>query len=283
MRVRYARGMRALLETALLLCGLSAAGTLLGRSATDNIPETLPLSSPVTPEQKLESLCPPGALPEGRVCIPVPLGGEGLPLLAAERNRHRERTGEWRLYDQIPRLPGRPEAYDRYELPVLGRDQAPVVSGYDLHLPDALQRRGLHLSAVGHGGVDVVAPRGTGVHLVGLEHQAGDAQVLYVGPLFGNTVVTHHVLKEGGQQRDYLVIFGHLERPAPGLGVGRTLPAGSVVGWVGDSGSPGVVHLHLEIRRARSGIDPRALSSGEYAHNARTVACDPRNVLPLLP
>jgi hypothetical protein len=57
-----------------------------------------------------------------------------------------------------------------------------------------------------------------------------------------------------------------------------------VVGYVGDTGSPELVHLHLEARRVRDGVDvasvarsaPRAL-----AENANSVVCDPRNVLPL--
>jgi murein DD-endopeptidase MepM/ murein hydrolase activator NlpD len=274
--------MRPMIHTALILSGLLAAGSLLGRSSAGRNPGPPPAAHLAAAGSDLESLCPAHTLPDGQVCIPVPWDIGSLPDLTAERNAHRERSGQWRQYDQIPRLPDRPTKYEEYELPIAPTDRALAVSGYDLHLPDAMQRRGPHLSAVGHGGVDIVAPRGTQVHLVQLEHQVGDARVLYVGPLFGNTVVTHHVLREGGQQRDYLVLFGHLERPAPGLAPGQTLRKGSVIGLLGDSGSPGVVHLHLEMRRVRSGVDPDKLSSGQYAHNARTVACDPRNVLPLL-
>jgi murein DD-endopeptidase MepM/ murein hydrolase activator NlpD len=95
-------------------------------------------------------------------------------------------------------------------------------------------------------------------------------------------VVTHHVVREGGALRDYLVIHGHLEKPASTLRAGVSVPAGSTLGYVGDSGSPGVVHLHLEVRRAREGVTLTALSAGELAQNSKTVACDPRNVLPLL-
>jgi murein DD-endopeptidase MepM/ murein hydrolase activator NlpD len=130
--------------------------------------------------------------------------------------------------------------------------------------------------------VDLAQKRGTAVTLVPLEHQVGDASVLWVGKLFGNSVVTEHTVREGGGLRQYLVIHGHLEKPAAGLTKGQGVPAGAVVGYVGDSGSPGVVHLHLEIRRAREGVALAALEPGELIRNARTVACDPRNVLPLL-
>ncbi|HEY4103061.1 MAG TPA: M23 family metallopeptidase, partial [Polyangiaceae bacterium] len=95
-------------------------------------------------------------------------------------------------------------------------------------------------------------------------------------------VVMHHTLRESGTLREYLVIYGHLESPAPGLSHGQNLKAGALLGYVGDSGSPGVVHLHLEIRRAREGVDAGQLPLGQVNQNAKTVVCDPRNVLELL-
>jgi murein DD-endopeptidase MepM/ murein hydrolase activator NlpD len=106
--------------------------------------------------------------------------------------------------------------------------------------------------------------------------------VLDAGHLFGNSVVTLHTLREAGALREYLVIYGHLQGFAPGISRGQTLAAGSLLGFVGDSGSPGIVHLHLEVRRAREGINAAGLSLGEVPQNAKTVACDPRNVLELL-
>lgn len=227
--------------------------------------------------------CPAGTLPDGGVCVPVPdvtLGGEAL---AEQRAAHHDRFGHLRVYDQIPRRPERPADYRKYRLPVAPlAEQSFVTSGYDLDLPDEEQRRGAELKAVGHGGIDLAQKRGTPVGLVPLEHQVGDADVLFVGKLFGNSVVTHHSVREQGALRDYLVIHGHLEKPAANLTRGASVPAGTVIGYVGDSGSPGVVHLHLEVRRAREGISLNSLGPGELAHNSKTVACDPRNVLPLL-
>ena len=216
--------------------------------------------------------------------MPVPeLNSGGGEALAEQRAAHHDREGRLRVYDQIPRRPERPADYRKYQLPVPPlAQQSFVTSGYDLDLPDDEQRRGAEMKAVGHGGIDLAQKRGTQVALVPLEHQVGDAEVLFVGKLFGNSVVTHHAVREGGVLRDYLVIHGHLEKPASGLGRGATLAAGAVVGYVGDSGSPGVVHLHLEMRRARDGVNLSTLAPGELAHNSKTVACDPRNVLPLL-
>jgi murein DD-endopeptidase MepM/ murein hydrolase activator NlpD len=207
----------------------------------------------------------------------------GARELVAQSNEHHDRNGQLRIYDQIPLSPDRPRDFRKYRLPVpVLPDQSFVTSGYDLDRPDAEQRRGSELKAVGHGGVDLAQARGTEVRLVNLENQVGDAEVLAVGRLFGNSVVMHHTLRESGTLREYLVIYGHLESPAPGLSHGQNLKAGALLGYVGDSGSPGVVHLHLEIRRAREGVDAGQLPLGQVNQNAKTVVCDPRNVLELL-
>jgi murein DD-endopeptidase MepM/ murein hydrolase activator NlpD len=230
------------------------------------------------------ALCPAGTLPDAGVCVPVPLDAQGGGALGEQRNVHRDKKGRVQSYDHIPRRPERPADYRRYQLPVPPLPgQSFVTSGYDLDLPDAEQRRGPHLGAVGHGGIDIAQKRGTEALLVALENQVGEARVLYVGPLFGNSVVTHHSLREAGELRDYLAIYGHLQRAAPGLARGQSLREGALLGYVGDSGSPGDVHLHYEVRRAREGVGPEALGPGELTNNAKTVACDPRNVLPLLP
>jgi murein DD-endopeptidase MepM/ murein hydrolase activator NlpD len=230
----------------------------------------------------LSSVCPPGTLPDANVCIPVPTQGAGGEALDPQAGAHRDRSGHWRLYEQIPRRPERPADYRRYRLPIPTiPGQSFLLSGYDLHLPDAEQRRGAHLAAVGHGGIDIAQKRGTEVRLVALEHQVGEAELLHVGKLFGNSVVTRHALREAGKLRDYIVIHGHLDGPAPGLTRGQNAREGSLIGFVGDSGSPGDVHLHLEVRRVRDGVDPAQLAAGELVQNAKTVACDPRNVLPI--
>jgi len=215
--------------------------------------------------------------------VPAPDVTRGGDTLAEQKAYHHDRHGHLRIYDQIPRRPERPADFRRYLLPIPTLPQQSfVTSGYDLDQPDDEQRRGAGLKAVGHGGVDLAQKRGTKVALVALENQAGDASVLFVGKLFGNSVVTQHALREGGVLRDYIVIHGHLEGPAPGLSRGQTLAAGGLVGFVGDSGSPGAVHLHLEVRRAREGVALSSLAPGQLSHNSKTVACDPRNVLPLL-
>jgi murein DD-endopeptidase MepM/ murein hydrolase activator NlpD len=229
--------------------------------------------------------CPRGSLPDGDACVRLPSASDdddGQPEAESSSNAHRDRLGRWVVYDEIPRRPDRPAEYDAYRYPVPCEPGGPcVVSGYDLDRTDDRQRRGQRLRQVGHGAVDLLEPRGTPVALVALDHQQGDAEVVYVGPLFGTTVVTRHTLREGGRLRDYLVLFGHLDSPAPGLHAGSSVREGDLVGFVGDTGSPDIVHLHLEARRLRDGVDPTKLAPAGLVDGANTVVCDPRNVLPL--
>ena len=201
----------------------------------------------------------------------------GAPWINVVPNGHTDKDGTWVDYDQIPRRPDRPEWYGAYRYPLAN----PVMSsGYDLDLPDERQRRG-KMSAVGHGGVDLAEKKGTPITMIRLDHQVGDAEVIYVGWLFGETVVTRHTIREGGRKRDYVLLFGHLQEAGEGVRRGRRLREGELVGLVGDTASPEFVHLHLEARRLREGID--AWRIGAWNVNAReiSVVTDPRNVLPL--
>lgn len=275
--------MEPLARAATLLAALVA----LSRAADSDTP--LPLAWQTRGERPAASAggarpsgCPGGTLPDHGVCIPVPADSAGREL-DVEKNAHRDARGAWRFYEQIPRRPERPADYRRYRWPVAPLpDQNLVVSGYDLDKPDSEQRRGSHVKAIGHGGIDIAQRRGAEVRLPGLEHQAGDAEVLLVGEAFGNSVITRHALRESGRLREYVLVFGHLEGPAPGLVRGMNLREGSLVGFVGDSGSPGDVHLHLEVRRVRDGINVAELAPGDITKNAKTVVCDPRNVLRLV-
>jgi murein DD-endopeptidase MepM/ murein hydrolase activator NlpD len=263
----------------------SALGTARARAAPLRI--QIDSSSVDETGRALTAACPAGTLPDGEVCVHLPGDPESGEDTLAEANAHRERTGRWAVYEQIPRRPDRPASYDAYRYPVPPGLPGGhyVVSGYDLDRPDESQRRGRSLHATGHGGVDLPDPRGTPVKLVPLEHQVGDTDVVYVGALFGNTVVTRHTVREGGRLRDYVLLFGHLDSAAPGMAAGRALKEGELIGFVGDTGSPELVHLHLEARRVREGVDVaeriRTHSGGALLEADATVVCDPRNVLPL--
>jgi hypothetical protein len=203
----------------------------------------------------------------------------GAPWPTIVRNGHHEKNGDWLDYDQIARRWDRPEAYTAYRLPV--PPTAYVASGYDLDKPDDQQRRAPNLSAVGHGGVDLADKMGTPVRMVTLDHQVGDAEVLYVGHLFGTSVVTRHTIREAGHKRDYVLIFGHLDAAAEQVWRGRRLHEGELVGYMGNTDSPELVHLHLEARRMRDGVDAWHVPGWSIDAREYSVVSDPRNVLPL--
>ncbi|MGZ5969752.1 MAG: M23 family metallopeptidase [Polyangiales bacterium] len=231
--------------------------------------------------------CPAGTFPDDGACVGLPDENFGEDPVGAPEGEviaqgHFEKSGRWLVYDQIPRRPDRPADYEAYVYPIPGglpRGKH-VVSGYDLDLPDTLQRRG-KMRAVGHGAVDLPQKRGTPIGMIALEHQVGDAEVLHVGSLMGYSVVTRHTLREGGNLREYVLIFGHLDKAAPGLVRGATLKVGDLVGFVGDTGSPELVHLHLEARRLREGIEGAKLLPGRILAPDVSIVCDPRNVLPI--
>jgi murein DD-endopeptidase MepM/ murein hydrolase activator NlpD len=232
--------------------------------------------------------CPPGMFPDDVICVHLPNDEDGAQEGEVVGNIHRLRTGRWASYDQIPRRPDRPADYDAYLYPIPpgipgGKS---VISGYDLDKPNEQQRRGPTLRATGHGGVDLPQAKGTPIRMLPLEHQRGDADVIYVGPLFGTTVVTRHMVLEGNQLRPYLLLFGHLDAPAFGLSPGAHLEEGALVGYVGDTGSPELVHLHLEARRVQEGVEvtpdfASKVGPSGLLSNDTSIVCDPRNVLPL--
>jgi murein DD-endopeptidase MepM/ murein hydrolase activator NlpD len=202
--------------------------------------------------------------------------------MGLESNSHTERSGRVVVYEHVPRRPDLPAEYDRYEYPTARYNGRSVASGYDLGQPDALQRRGAELSAVGHGGVDLPQERGAPVRAIALRGQQGDAEVVALGPLFGTTVVLSHAVREGNETRTYLSIHGHLDGIAPGLRAGERAPAGTLLGFVGDTEAEGFVHLHYEIRLVRPGVDPsRVEPRASLTSQSVSVPCDPRNVLPL--
>jgi len=227
--------------------------------------------------------CPAEFLPDHGACVPSRFERvEGGQDPEVRSNAHRDRAGRVVRYDHIPRRPERPADYRRYRLPIhVPRDRPFVGSDYDLGEPDNEQRRGARFKAVGHGGVDWAAPRGAPVHAIRLEHQTGETEAVFVGELFGTSVVTRHRVLEAGAPQTYLIVHGHLERAASDVRRGDALPVGKVLGYVGDTGSPGAVHLHFELRRLREGTEFERLGPREWLHNSHSMASDPRNLLEL--
>lgn len=268
----------------LAIAALAAFGGAPSRPLTRVVHSTAqeqPAQPASADEHAFAALCPTGSLPDGDQCVRfVDARGSEAEPLEEQRSARRDRGGSRESYDLIPRRPDRPSSYDTFVYPIpMGDAASLVLSGGERTLPDDHQRASL--KATGHGGVDLAAERGTEVRALSLEHQEGDAEVLFVGQLFGNTVVTRHTLREAGRLREYLVLHGHLDAAAPSLVSGAKVHEGEVLGYVGDSGSEGLVHLHIEVRRVRDGIEGAKLTPPKLTANSHTVAVDPRNVLPL--
>lgn len=204
-----------------------------------------------------------------------------LPFPTIVPNSHTEKSGKVVDYDNIPRRWDRPVDYEAYRYPIPAfNGWRSVASGYDLDLPDDRQRRG-KMNAVGHGGLDLPQEIGAPIHVLALTHQVGHAEVLFVGKMWGNTVITRHTLREAKRLRNYVLIWAHLDEAATGIYRGTLLRDGALLGFVGNTDTPDFTHLHLEARRLADWVDPRKVQPGEiFAREVSTVT-DPRNVLPL--
>lgn len=228
------------------------------------------------------ALCPADTLPIDGLCLAMRSDALEDASPEMQSNAHTDRAGNLVVYEHIPRRPDLPANYDSYLYPTEPWGGQTVSSGYDLGRSDMQQRRGHALRAVGHGGVDLPQERGAPVRALALRGQQGDAEVLYAGPLFGNTVVLLHIVRDGENTRSLLALHGHLDTIAPGLRRHQSVAATSLLGTVGDSGAEGIVHLHYEIRMLRPGINPARLEGPmSYVAQDNSVPCDPRNVLPM--
>ncbi|NQF14313.1 peptidoglycan DD-metalloendopeptidase family protein [Brevibacillus sp. HB1.3] len=106
-----------------------------------------------------------------------------------------------------------------------------------------------------HEGIDIMAPKGTPIYSV------SDGTINKVGwNTYGGWRV--NITDENGHYRMY---YAHLQAYTPGLYVGKTIKAGQLIGFVGDTGYGGTgtvgmfePHLHFGLYRNSTGkaIDP---------------------------
>jgi hypothetical protein len=205
----------------------------------------------------LPALCPAGSLPDESVCIPVP-----APAGSA--------AAGGRSVARIPLQTDRSSDYARYSLPLPAAPQARVSWARDdaAFATDAgAQLPGLALWT---------AP-GTPVVARALNGQQGAATAVFSGRIVGATLVTYHVVRQGGQgdvRQEYLVGMGNLgagDLPAPRI----SLDDGVTVAKTG--GRP----LYLDVRLLRPGVDPWSLPPDALLDDASSVSVDARNVYPL--
>jgi murein DD-endopeptidase MepM/ murein hydrolase activator NlpD len=97
-----------------------------------------------------------------------------------------------------------------------------------------------------HPGLDIAVPVGTMVRA------SGGARVNQIGddPEYGSYVLLDH-------PEEYQTMYGHLSRII--VTDGQTVEAGEVIGHSGNSGRSTAPHLHFEIRRRGTSLDPRTM------------------------
>ncbi|MCB1883564.1 MAG: M23 family metallopeptidase [Geminicoccaceae bacterium] len=99
-----------------------------------------------------------------------------------------------------------------------------------------------------HKGVDFAAPSGTPIYA------AGDGTVVYAGRKggYGNYVQIRH-------SAEYGTAYGHMRGFAKGLKKGRRVRQGEVIGYVGTTGRSTGPHLHYEVLKDGTPINPLSL------------------------
>ncbi|HET7023846.1 MAG TPA: M23 family metallopeptidase [Gemmatimonadales bacterium] len=97
-----------------------------------------------------------------------------------------------------------------------------------------------------HPGIDIAVPEGTLVRA----SASGSVAESGIDPQYGNFVLLQH-------EDDYQTMYGHLSRIL--VRTGAQVQAGQVIGLSGNTGRSSAPHLHFEIRRDGSSVDPTTM------------------------
>ncbi len=95
-----------------------------------------------------------------------------------------------------------------------------------------------------HPGIDIAAPQNAPVHVItdGVVSELG-----WLSNSAGLAIVVYH------PSLDLYSAYLHLNATATGLAVNQPVTQGQVIGYVGNSGTTGFMHLHFEIRLTATG------------------------------
>lgn len=128
------------------------------------------------------------------------------------------------------------------------------VAGHQVNSPFGLRRMPWESHGRLHRGVDIAAPSGTPVRAVedGVIVRSGTSAS------YGRFVEVKH---DGGLTSFY----AHLGRIERGAKAGATVSGGAVIGRIGSSGVSTGPHLHFEIRRGETPLNPVAFIGREFA------------------
>ena len=193
-----------------------------------NQPTTASVAASVTTASQLVTPCPPRTLMDDEACVPVAdlTQDTGTALDVQER---------------LPRYPGRPSSITSYELPITRGSESQVRT--ELWPTPS----GPHIALT-----YLPAPPGSLVQVRAFEGQDQPARVVFVGQLFGTTVVTQHQVTIGQRLIPHFAIYAGLANVS--TEVGQTAADGTELGSIANGDGERAVGLRYAIRRARSEV-----------------------------
>ncbi len=135
--------------------------------------------------------------------------------------------------------------------PVSMKGPARVASGFGYRIHP------IYKTPMMHEGIDFTAPIGTEIYATG---NGIVAKTEYNGRGYGNNVVINHGF-------GYSTLYGHMSRF--NVHAGQRVNRGDIIGYVGNTGSSTGPHVHYEVLKGNSKIDPinfffNDLSPDEY-------------------
>jgi len=135
--------------------------------------------------------------------------------------------------------------------PLSNKDLNHVASGFGWRIHP------IYKTSMMHSGMDFTASIGTPIHSTG---HGSVAKVEMNGRGFGNNVVINHGY-------GYQTLYGHMSRIA--VKPGQKISRGDIIGYVGNTGSSTGPHLHYEVHKNGSPVNPlnfyfNDLSPDEY-------------------
>ena len=100
-----------------------------------------------------------------------------------------------------------------------------------------------------HRGVDFAAAKGTPIYA------SGDGEIETIGRTSGGLGNHVRIRHSGG----YTTVYGHMSKVTAGLRKGKKVKQGDIIGLVGSTGLSTGPHLHYEVWRDGTAIDPAGL------------------------
>lgn len=150
-------------------------------------------------------------------------------------------TAQKTSYNEIDKLVENKEkllAHTPAIQPVSNKDLTRVASGFGYRIDP------IYKTTKMHAGIDFTAPQGTPIYATaeGVVSTSGNT-----GNGYGNHVIINHGY-------GYETLYGHMVRVKARSG--QAVKRGEVVGWVGSTGKSTGPHLHYEVHKNGSKIDP---------------------------